>query len=103
MRTLMFTVVCAGGCARAPRMNMAVLERNLHEHRRALPRHASDNDFAAEQGGAFAHAEQANGFGVGNLGLRDAASVVHGFEHELAAVLLQMNGHFGGVSVTNDV
>src|ERR1041385_6906494 len=93
MRTLMFTVI----------VRVSVMKRNFHEHGRPMAWAAGDNDFAAEQSGALAHAEQADGFGVRDLRFGNAAAIVLGFEQKLAATLLQMHGHFCGVGMANDV
>src|SRR5436190_5115758 len=92
MSILMFAVV-----------DMAVLERNLYQDGRSLSSHACDSDFAAEQPRPFAHAQEADRLRVGDLRLRNAAAIVVDLHQELAAELLQVDGYFGGMGMTNHV
>src|SRR5260221_8665136 len=77
--------------------------RNPHAHGRALAGFAAKTHLAAEQRGAFAHPEQADGFCVLDLIFGNAAPVVLHFQNEIVAGSREPHLDAGGVGVADDV
>ena len=66
-------------------------------------RNVSNFELAPKEGGAFAHTEQAHGFGVGDFFFADAAAIVYDLHDDLLAIGFETNRHMGGPGVTDDI
>ena len=79
------------------------MARNAHADRRTLARYAADGEFASQKRGAFPHPQQTKGPGVGQLGFRDAASVVPDFHEKVSFLLPKPPIDACGVGVAHHV
>jgi hypothetical protein len=64
------------------------IERDFYKHGSPLSCRTGKRDASTEQRRPFAHAQQANRFGIRNLGLGNATAIVFHFQAELAPFFL---------------